>query len=97
MAKKKQSEEIEDNVSEGSVDMAGSNQTGSEKVRFDPPSITGELEALTFVRENYIVPEGCRLVVVTEDKNVFWQENASSAANHAQKNNLKIFRLPWQV
>jgi hypothetical protein len=60
-----------------------------------PTRVTSEEEARILVSRKYQVPAGCRLVIVTEDCNVFWQQNTGSAVNHASKNNLKIFRLSW--
>ena len=86
MAKNDKTEEI------GDLKLSGI--AGKEPVAISAPArITTEEQARQLVTLNYQVPKDCLLVYVTEDKNVFWQENASSAINHAQRNNLKIFRL----
>lgn len=89
MSKKKNSVEAE------SFGHSGDKPGGDER----PPVLVGPIEteaqAISLVKTLYTVPEYCKTVIVTEDRNVFWQENASAAVNHAKKNNLKIFRLPW--
>lgn len=61
-------------------------------VKTDSNRITTEAQAKDLIKD-YKVPVGCRVVIVTEDRNVFWQDNEGSAQNHAQKNNLKLFRI----
>jgi hypothetical protein len=86
MAKKEQAEGI------GEVKL--SDIAGTEPGEIPAPArITTIEQARQLVKTNYSVPDGCLVVYVTEDRNVFWQENASSADNHAQRNNLKLFRL----
>lgn len=58
-------------------------------------SIETEEEARLHVEQHYIVPDDVSLVVVTQDKNVFYGKDAHSATNHAKARNLKIFRLSW--
>lgn len=83
------------NVEAQAIDIAG--QTPDEVTAVPEPSrITTEAEAIAFVKKNYTVPEGCTVVLVTEDRNVFWEKNAGSATNHAVKHNLKLFRLSCQ-
>lgn len=77
------------------VDNAGEVEPVQLKSEPVPSRITTEEEAISLVKSKYVVPDRCRCVLVTEDKNVFWHENTSSAVNHAQKNNLKLFRLKW--
>lgn len=75
---------------------AESGPAESSKVQPTPDRITTEEQAVELVQSSYKVPEGCKVVLVTEDKNVFWQENEGSAVNHSQKQNLKLFRIQWQ-
>jgi hypothetical protein len=58
-------------------------------------SIETKEQAREFVMNNYTVPAESKVVIVTQDKNVFWQANASDATNHAKNQKLKIFRLSW--
>lgn len=57
-------------------------------------AITTEEQAISLIKTLYTVPDGCKIAFVTEDRNVFWQQNEGPAVKHAQKNNLKIFRCP---
>ena len=58
-------------------------------------SIQTEEQARALVKTLYAVPNGCKTVYVTEDRNVFWQDNRPSAVNHAQRRKLKLFTLSW--
>ncbi len=87
MAKKK------DDADGASLQYSGDNPAeGKSSV-----GIVGRIEteemARALVKTLYEVPKDCFIVFVTEDRNVFWQE--VFAVNHAQKQNLKLFRLPW--
>lgn len=57
--------------------------------------ITTEAQAQEHLKE-FTVPAGNKIAFVTEDRNVFWHENESSAVNHAERNNLKLFRIECQ-
>lgn len=62
-----------------------------------PSRITTEEQAIALVKSEYVIPEGMALILVTEDRTVFYQANETPAVNHAQKNNLKLFRLQWDL
>jgi len=55
-------------------------------------SIESEQDAIDLIKREYPALIGKNLLV-TQDKNVFEPENISSGANHAEKNNLKSFRI----
>jgi len=97
MAKKEKKEvnEVNDIVEGEDLKHNGGKPDGGESPSALVGPIDSEEKARAFVKAFYAVPSGCRLVIVTEDRNVFWQENASSAVNHAQKKKLKLFRLSW--
>jgi hypothetical protein len=94
MAKKTAGEAQQDNITDASQDVAGS--VPEVKAPAVPSRILSEEDAKSLVASEYKIPEGVQFYCVTEDRNVFWQENESSAYNHAQRNNLKIFRIPCQ-
>jgi hypothetical protein len=59
-----------------------------------PATIENVEDAKKLVETEY--DRGTRQVAyVTSDKQVFWQENAGSANNHAVRNNLKLFMVTW--
>lgn len=84
-----------ENVEGESLEHGGDKPGGDER----PPVLVGRIQseeqARALVKTLYTVPEGNRLVLVTEDRNVFWKDSEGSAVNHAQKHNLKLFRLQW--
>ncbi len=86
-------------VKENDVD-GGSLQHSGDKPAEQSAGLVARIEteeqARALVKTLYDVPEGCKVVIVTEDRNVFWQQSESSAVNHAQTHNLKLFRLSWQ-
>lgn len=55
-------------------------------------SIESEEAAVEFINRDFPHLKG-KNILVTQDKNVFEPENISSGANHAEKNNLKSFRI----
>lgn len=85
------SESTPENDPAGSVKSAD-----APSVQSLPTRITSEAQAIALLRAKYKVTAGCKTVVVTEDGNVFWQNQASSGINHAQTHNLKLFRIQWQ-
>lgn len=70
-------------------------ETPPTEILPEPIEILSEEQARKLVAANYSVPEGCKIVFVTEDRNVFWSENESSAINYSKRRNLKLFRLTW--
>lgn len=88
-------EEAKENISDVSQDVAGSEP--EVKAPAIPSRILSEEDAKALVAAKYKIPEGVQFCCVTEDRNVFWQDHESSAYNHAQRNNLKIFRIPCQA
>lgn len=83
-----------DNVDPKGFDVAGTSP--GEGLTANPvivSSINTEAEAREFVKNGgYKITES-RVIYVTQDKNVFTQENESAAVNHAERNKLKIFRI----
>lgn len=57
--------------------------------------IQSEEDALALIKREYKAPEGIKSAHVTEDGNVFWPENGSSAYSHAVRNNIKLFNVSW--
>lgn len=60
------------------------------------PAITGissEEQARKHLRDNYIVPEGVKVILVLQDGNCFYDENMSSGMNHAGRFNLLTFQI----
>lgn len=54
--------------------------------------INSQAEAEELIKSyHHLVNE--KVLFVTEDRNVFIQRNESKAYNHAEKHNLKIFRI----
>lgn len=88
MGKKK--DDTKDNVI---AEVDGIAETAPAEKSVPVTRITTVEQAIELVKNEYTVPKDCKLVTVTEDRNVFWEENHSSAVNHAQKHNLKIFRI----
>jgi hypothetical protein len=56
--------------------------------------INSEHDAIELLKREYAYLKGVP-VMVTEDRNVFTSEYMSSGANHADRNNLKSFRVQW--
>jgi hypothetical protein len=96
MAKKKANDSTEIVEVVKALDYAESGPAETSEVQPTPDRITTQEQAIELIRASYKVPEGCKIILVTEDKNVFWQENTGSAVNHAQKHNLKLFRIQCQ-
>lgn len=70
------------------------NIAGAVPAKPVPTRISSEDEAKAWVNQSgYAIPQGCKTIYVTEDRNVFWQDSADAAFNHAFKNNLKLFTL----
>jgi hypothetical protein len=61
-------------------------------VSYEIKSIDSEEIAIEFIRRDFPHLVGKNLLV-TQDRNVFEPENISSGANHAERNNLKSFRI----
>ena len=91
---KRDIKDIKENKGTVGVNSFGLAETAPRESGATVSRITNEAQAKEFLKD-YKVPENSKVVLVTEDKNVFWQENESSANNHAQKNNLKLFRIVW--
>jgi hypothetical protein len=84
---------VEETVSSESVQAKEQGTPPKEGV--SSPRLSSAQEAREYVLANYKPPVGSAVVIVTSDKCVFWQENEGSAVSHAQRNNLKLFRLQW--
>lgn len=73
--------------------MAGDGQDLNSPDPSSPKGILSREQAIDHVKKNYVVPESVKRMLVTEDGNVFYDENLSSGWNHAMRFNLKAFEL----
>lgn len=70
-----------------------SEEDAEETVKVAPSEVQSEEDAVNLVLLKYQVPDNVKIVYVTEDCNVFFNEG--TAGTHANQNKLKLFRIRW--